>query len=125
MSIIDSLLGNASEVSTGQLQKAFDPILVTSEKIQKIFRIWRDMFVFTDRRLIIVDKQGLTGTKVSYMTIPYKNITKFQKENAGTFDIDAELKIWVLGSNEALVTTFKRGSNIDEVYQLIGEYVLK
>ena len=56
------------------------------------------MFVFTDKRLIFVNRQGLTGSKVELQSIPYRSITRFTIETAGTFDLDAQLKIWLTGS---------------------------
>jgi len=53
----------------------------------------RALFVFTNKRLILVDKQGLTGNKVEYHSLPYRIITHFSVETAGHFDLDAELKV--------------------------------
>ena len=53
----------------------------------------RDLFVFTNKRLILVDKQGLTGNKVEYHSLPYRTITHSRVETAGHFDLDAELKV--------------------------------
>jgi hypothetical protein len=55
------------------------------------------MYVFTNKRLILIDKQGMTGRKVDYHSIPYRAITQFKIETAGHFDLDAELKIWISG----------------------------
>ena len=92
MGIFNAFLGNASEVSLEDVAKEFEPILIDSENIEKAFKLVKDMFVFTNKRLILVEKQ-LVGTKVDYLTIPYTNIIKFSKESAGILDLDAELKI--------------------------------
>ena len=52
--------------------------------------------MFTNKRLILIDIQGLTGSKAEYKSLPYKNISRFSLESAGTFDLDAELKILVV-----------------------------
>ena len=65
--------------------------------MQAAYQLVRDVFIFTDRRLILVDKQGVTGRKVQYHSVPYKSITHFSVETAGTFDLDAELTIWISG----------------------------
>ena len=51
--------------------------------------------LFTNKRLILIDKQGMTGSKMEMVSIAYSKITKFSKESAGHFDLDAELKIWI------------------------------
>lgn len=88
--------------------------------MQVAFRILRDLIVFTDRRLILVDKQGLTGRKVSYLTVPYRAITSFSVETAGSFDLDSELAIWVSGRPEPIRKTLKRGANILAIQQAIA-----
>ncbi|RZL52933.1 MAG: PH domain-containing protein [Pedobacter sp.] len=79
MGIFNAILGNASEVSLENIEKEFAPMLTSGEQIQKAFKIIKDMFVFTNKRLILVEKQ-LVGTKTNYMTIPYTTILKFSKE---------------------------------------------
>ena len=82
MGFFDGLMGNASEVSPAEAQKEFGSILAPGESIEKAYRLIRDMFLFTNRRLILVDKQGLTGKKVEYHSIPYRAITHFSIETA-------------------------------------------
>ena len=80
MGLLDGLMGHASEVSFEKVQKELSPILVEGENLEKVFKILRDMFVFTNKRLVLIDKQGLTGKKVDFLTIPYSSITKFSKK---------------------------------------------
>ena len=125
MGLLDGLMGNASEVSLEAVQKEFAPLLTDGEVLQKAFKILRDMLVFTNKRLIMVDKQGLTGSKVEYLSVPYKSITRFSKESGGMMDLDAELKIWVTGTAEPIKKEFRKDNNINVVYQLLSSYILK
>ncbi|MDN3019778.1 PH domain-containing protein [Paenibacillus sp. BSR1-1] len=125
MGFLDGLMGNASEVNAQEVQKEFERVLAPSERIEKAYRLIRDMFVFTNKRLILVDKQGLTGKKVEYHSIPYKNITHFSIETAGSFDLDAELKIWISGNALPLQKQFNKNLNIYELQSVLAEYVLK
>lgn len=95
MGIFSALLGNAGTVSLEQLTKQYGLLLIEGEAIELGFKLIRDTFIFTTKRLILVDKQGLTGSKTEYKSISYKSISRFSIETAGTFDLDAELKIWV------------------------------
>src|SRR5215213_4337162 len=72
----------------------------------------RDLFVFTDRRLILVDKQGVTSRKINYLVVPYRAITSYSIETAGTLDMDSELKIWTSGRTDPIQKALKRGANI-------------
>lgn len=125
MGLFNAILGNASEVNTENVTNEFEPILIEGEIIEKAFKLIRDMFVFTNKRLILVEKQ-LVGTKVEYMSIPYFNIKKFSKESAGILDLDAELKIWLNSESTPIIKQFgKGGNNINEVYKLLSLHILK
>ncbi|TDS28643.1 PH (Pleckstrin Homology) domain-containing protein [Halanaerobium congolense] len=102
MGLLDGILGNAGEVEIEKLEKELAEIIIEGEKIESGYNVLRDYFVFTDKRLILVDKQGVTGKKIEYHTIPYKNIRHFSIESAGTFDRDAELKLWTAGLTEPI-----------------------
>jgi hypothetical protein len=125
MGLLDGLMGHASEVSIEKISNEFQPILIEGEKIEKAFRLIRDMFIFTNKRLILVEKQGLTGSKADYQTIPYSSIKKFSKESAGILDLDADLKIWITGETLPLKKEFKKGDSINEVYKILSLHVLK
>ncbi len=86
----------------------------------------RDLIVFTEKRLILVDKQGVTGKKTSYKSIPYHSISRFTVESSGHFDLDAELKIWISSALEpAEVLQFKSDNNVFEIQQALAAAVLK
>lgn len=72
----------------------------------------------------MIDKQGVTGQKVEYLTIPYKSIIRFARESAGILDLDAELKIWLSGTAEPIVKKFTKNTNINEVYAILSKHVL-
>ncbi|KQO74474.1 PH domain-containing protein [Methylobacterium sp. Leaf88] len=120
MGFLDGLLGHGSDLSPAEVNQQMAGILTEGEPVQVAFRILRDLIVFTDRRLILVDKQGLTGRKVSYLTVPYRAITSFSVETAGSFDLDSELAIWVSGRAEPIRKTLKRGANILAIQQAIA-----
>lgn len=124
MGLLKKIIGKASEVSTEKVQKEFQPILVEGEGIEKAYQLIRDMFVFTNKRLILVDKQGLKGTKADYQTIPYKSINRFSKESAGVMDSDAELKIWIKGETHPIKKQFGKNDNVNEIYKILSKHVL-
>ncbi len=123
MKLLNAVLGNASEVPAAELQTEFERLLMQDECILCGYRLVRDVFMFTGRRLLLVDKQGLTGKKLEYLSIPYKSITKFSIETAGTFDLDAELKIWVAGSPDPVSQKFSKGVDVYKVQTLLAKAV--
>ncbi|MPY23079.1 PH domain-containing protein [Shewanella psychropiezotolerans] len=124
MGLLDSLMGNASEVNLEELADELGPILADNEELQLAYKLIRDMFVFTNKRLILIDKQGLTGKKVSYHSIPYKAITHFEVETAGRFDMDSELKLWISGQDKPLVKELKKGTDVVGIQKTIANFML-
>ena len=125
MGLLDGLLGNASEVDAEKMQGEFARILAIGEAVERAYVVVRDAMLFTDRRLILVDKQGATGKKVEYHSLPYRAITHFSVETAGHFDLDADLKIWVSGRAEPFTQQFKKGLSIYAVQAVLAGYVCK
>jgi len=123
--MLQGLFGNASEVEAKSLQKDLEAILVSGEQVVKAFRIIRDLFIFTNKRLVLVDKQGLTGKKAEYHSIPYKSISHFSVETAGSFDMDAELKIYISGNPTPIEREFKRGTDITGVQKILAQFILQ
>ena len=125
MGFFSALLDNAGVVPPAELHSEYGLLLAEGEAIEIGFRLVRDVFVFTNKRLILVDKQGLTGKKVEYLSVAYKSISRFGIETAGHLDLDAELKIWV--SSEALpsiVRKFSSQVNIYDVQRVLAQHVL-
>jgi len=123
--MLDGILGNARELDPIELSKEFEPVLIEGEEIERAFKLIRDLYVFTNKRLILVDKQGTTGKKVEYHSIPYDKITHFAVETAGRFDRDAEMKVWVSGSDHAITKEFKKGTDIIGVQKTLAQYILR
>lgn len=116
MGLLNKILGNASEVSAEQLLKKYGRLLIDGEQIELGFSLLRDVFMFTNKRLILIDIQGITGSKVEYKSLPYKSISRFSLETSGTFDLDAELKIWI--SSENLPSVSKKFNKSIDVYEV-------
>jgi hypothetical protein len=126
MGLFSAILCNAGAVSQEELHKQFNLLLCDGEEIELGFKLIRDMFIFTNKRLILVDKQGITGSKTEYKSVTYKSISRFSIETAGTFDLDAELKIWVSSEQTPSISKqFNKSVNVYEVQKLLAQHVLK
>ena len=125
MGLLSALLGDASKADVEDVERSLESILADGERVERAFRLVRDLLIFTDRRFIVVDRQGVTGKKTTYDSIPYRAIVHFAVETAGHFDLDAELKIWISGMAEPLQRTFTRGQSIVEVQKALATYVAR
>lgn len=125
MGLFSALIGNAGSVTQEELRKKYDQLLIDNEEIELGFKLIRDTFIFTNKRLILIDKQGITGSKIAYKSITYKSISRFSVETAGTFDLEAELKIWVSSETQpSIVKQFNKSVNVYEVQKVLAHHVL-
>ena len=125
MGLLSGLLGNASQADVEEVEKDLANLLADGEQVERAFQLVRDLIIFTRSRLILIDKQGITGKKTEYHSIPYRAITHFSVETAGHFDLESELKIWVSGTPDPIGKTFKRGDAIFEVQKAIATYIAR
>ena len=123
MGLLSNLMGNASEVDPKELEEEFANILFDQESIESAFKIFRDKWIFTNKRLIMQDIQGMTGKKKEYHTVPYKSITHFLVETAGSFDADCEIKIWISGIPTPLEKELKKGIDVIGLQKTLASYI--
>jgi len=96
--ILDWIGGNAEQIDPQQIDGKFrssPPILLDDENTVMAFKCGRDLTLYTTKRIIRIDTQGITGKKVEYQTIPYASIKAYSVESAGSWDRDAEVKIYI------------------------------
>ncbi|MCD8742335.1 PH domain-containing protein [Mucilaginibacter roseus] len=125
MGLFSSLLGNAGVANPDELNKEYANLLTEGEHIEIGFKLIRDVFIFTNKRLILVDKQGITGSKVEYLSIAYKSISRFSVQTSGHFDLDAELRIWISGEVQpSLTKKFNKQVNVYDLQRILAQHVL-
>ncbi len=125
MGFLSNLLGNAGVATVDGLSKEFGNLLTDNESIEIGFKLFRDVFIFTNKRLILVDKKGITGKKIDYLSEVYKSISRFSIETAGNFDLDAELKIWISSDvNPSVSRKFNKQVNIYDLQKVLANHVL-
>lgn len=105
------------------LTSELEALLVGGEQVRLAFKGIRDSVVFTDKRLISINVQGLTGKKRDYTSLPLNKIQAWSVETAGTFDLDSELELWFSGLGKVRLE-FKGSVDIRHISQLIGHHVL-
>ena len=104
-------------------EKLITPLLVPGEEVIAEYTSLRDFVVFTTKRLIAVNVQGITGAKKDFSTLPYSKIQAFSVETAGTFDLDAELELYFSGLGKVKFE-FSGDNDVIEIGKLIGEKIL-
>ena len=104
--------------------KTVQPLLIGGEQLLSAYRGVRDLVVFTNKRVIAVNIQGVTGKKKDFTSLPYAKISAFSVETSGVFDIDSELQLWYSGIGKVFFE-FSGGSNIVQIGQIIATYTLR
>lgn len=97
-------------------------LMVNDEVPHVAFKTFRDVAIFTSKRLIVKDAQGITGRKTEVYSLPYSSINMWSSENAGTLDINAELELWTRAGK--IKIKIGRGLNIRYLDNLIAAHVL-
>lgn len=107
-----------------KLHGEYKLLLIDGEIIEVGFSVGRDTILFTNRRLILVNIQGLSGRKIEYLSIPYSRINKFSIETGASFDLDAELMIWVAGETIPIEKKFNKDVNIYDFQKVLASHLL-
>jgi hypothetical protein len=124
MSILNSITGTETEIKEAQSNKELSGLLVEGETVQSAFKSYRDMFAFTNYRLILVDKQGMTGKKVEYRSIPYTSITSFSVQTAGSMlDRNVEVFLWLKGGS-TFTKSVHKNTDIVGLQRTLAAFVL-
>jgi hypothetical protein len=115
--------GTADKVSTEKATERLGTFLIEGESILLSFKTYRDFYAFTNKRLLSLDVQGLTGSKKEVRSIGWGKVSGFSIEGAGTLDTDAELKLWVSGMPMVEVK-LDRSTPIEDIQRILAERTL-
>ncbi len=107
---------------TGPAQDV-QPLLVKNETIIRTYKSVRDYVMFTNKRIIAVNVQGITGKKKDFTSLPYSRIQVFSIETSGHFDLDSELELY-FSSIGKIKFEFVGNCNIADIGKIIGTFVL-
>jgi len=110
-------------IDTSIARDDFNKFLIDNESIFAGFKTIRDQVVFTNKRIITANVQGLTGSKVDYTSLPYSKVQAFSVETAGTFDMDCEIEIY-LGEIGKITFEIKGSFDLIQFNKYISQYVL-
>ncbi len=113
-----------SKTSDNEFGAMINDFLIEGERIVGAYKSIRDGVVFTNKRIIAINVQGITGKKKDFTSIPYSKITTFSLETSGVFDLDAELEIYMSAVGKVKFE-FTGSTNVKEICKLISTYALQ
>ena len=104
-------------------QDVIDPLLINGEEVIATFQAMRDGIVFTNKRIVSINVQGVTGKKKDFTSLPYTKIQAFSVETSGVFDLDSELELWFSGLGKVKLE-FSGKADVTEICRMISELTL-
>ena len=108
-------------VGTDSFGRIINDFLIDGEVVIGAYKSVRDGVVFTNKRIIAINVQGITGKKQDYTSIPYSKISTFSLETAGVFDLDAELELYLSGVGKVKFQ-FTQSTDVKEICKAISTY---
>ena len=115
---------NLRKIEFSEVRPEVTSLLVNGEEIVQAFHTIRDQVIFTNKRVFVVNVQGLTGKRTSYFSYPYAKVEYYGIETAGVLDTDSEL-VMAFSDGARLFFDFKSNVDIRQISELISEYILK
>ena len=119
----ESNFANLKSINQNDIRKEIYDLLVRDEQVVAAFKTIRDQVIFTTKRILVVNVQGLTGKKTSYFTYPFSKVQYFGVETAGVWDADSEL-VLVFSNGGTLSFDFTSSVDIRKISAIIADFVL-
>ena len=111
------------KVADGEFSSQINVFLITGEHVIGSYKSVRDGVVFTNKRIIAINVQGVTGKKKDFTSIPYSKISTYSLETSGVFDLDCELQIYISGLGK-VGFEFTGSTDVKEICKTISEFAL-
>jgi hypothetical protein len=116
---------NLKPISVEEVRAEVNGLLIRGEEVVMAFKTVRDQLVFTNKRIISIDVQGITGKRKSFSTMPYSKIQYFSIQTPGFAELIPDSELFLMFSN-AFTAKFEFKGNVDigKIGRMISEYVL-
>lgn len=123
MGLFNGYLNHPTEVSLKQISMEYGLVLVEGEFVEKAYKVGKDKFILTSRRLIMICQTK--GGHQEFITVPYASIRKFSKDCKEFSDPNGELKIWLKDEMNPIRKDFRNTPGVNDVYQILSKYTLQ
>lgn len=116
---------NLKPINVDSVRGEVDGLLIAGEQIEFAFQTIRDQLIFTNKRIISIDVQGITGKRKSFATMPYSKIQYFSIQTPGFMELIPDSELFVMFTNGFTAQfEFKGAVDIGKIGRMLSEYVL-
>ena len=116
---------NLKPINAEGIRKEVDGLLIAGEQVEFAFQTVRDQLVFTNKRIISIDVQGITGKRKSFATMPYSKIQYFSIQTPGFMELIPDSELFIMFTNGFTAQfEFKGAVDIGKIGRMLSEYVL-
>ena len=119
----EGFFARLKKVENDEFGRNINDFLIDGEIVIGAYKSVRDGVVFTNKRIITINIQGITGKKQDYTSIPYSKISTFSLETAGFFDFDSELELYMSGVGRVKFQ-FTGKTDVKEICRYISQFAL-
>jgi len=121
--VFDANIMNLKAIDNAEVRPEIAEFMLDDETIKQAFMTVRDQVVFTNKRIVVINVQGLTGKKISYFSYPYSKVQYFGVETAGVLDIDSEM-VLSFSNGANLQFDFKSKVDIKGICSMISKFII-
>ena len=116
---------NLKPINKQEILGEVSGLLVQGEEVVYAFQTIRDQLVFTNKRIISIDVQGITGKRKSFSSMPYSKIQYFTIQTSGFLELIPDSELFIMFSNGATAKfEFKGDTDIGKIGRVISEFIL-
>lgn len=113
-------------INVSEVRDEVNGLLIEGEAVACAFKTVRDQLIFTNKRIISVDVQGITGKRKSFSSMPYSKVQFFSIQTPGFVELIPDSELVLTFSNGFVAKfEFKGQTDIGEIGRMISDYVLK
>lgn len=117
---------NLKPIALESVRNEVTGLMIQGENPVMAFQTVRDQLVFTNKRIISIDVQGLTGKRKSFGSMPYAKIQYFSIQTPGFLEIFPDSELYIMFTNGFTATfEFKGSVDIGFIGRMISQYVLE
>ena len=116
---------NLRPINVNEVRNELYGLLLNDEVILSAFKTIRDQLVFTNKRIVEIDVQGITGSKRSFSSLPYSKVQFFAIQTPSVMEMVKDSELYLeFSSGFSATFEFKGDVDIGQIGRMVSKYVI-